>query len=283
MTTATQQDYALQRSALEYERLRAQARMWQFATDRVLDQVGIRPGATCLDAGCGPGETTRLLARRVGPDGAVTGLDVDAALGALVERDLHADGLRQVRFLAAELTGDAPVPGGPYDVVYTRLLLFHLPERVAVLARLWDAVAPGGHLVVQDYDLGPIDVVPSLDSVDEIARVIDQTFLALGCDIRAGFHLPQLFAEAGVGAPDGTDVAGRIEPLATGQRLLAATFASVLPAALGHGVTDEQQADAALSGLVRDAGSFPDATVFWPLMLGAWKRKGVSAGAPAAR
>jgi 2-polyprenyl-3-methyl-5-hydroxy-6-metoxy-1,4-benzoquinol methylase len=283
MTTVTQQEYALQRSALEYERLRAQARTWEFATERVLDQIGIRPGATCLDAGCGPGETMRLLARRAGPDGAVTGIDVDATLGARAEQTLHADGHRQARFLAAELTGDAPVPGGPYDVVYARLLLFHLPQRVAVLARLWDAVAPGGHLVVQDYDLGSIDLVPSLPSVEEIARVIPRTFLVLGCDIRAGFHLPQLFAEAGVGAPDGTDVAGRIEPLSRGQRILAATFSSLLPAALAHRVTDERHADATLAALARDADRVPDATLFWPLMLGAWKRKDVSADAPAAR
>ena len=283
MTTLTQQDYALQRSALEYDRLRAQSRMWEDAAERVLERIGLRPGATCLDAGCGPGETMRLLAERVGVEGAVTGIDVDAALGAVAERSLHAEGFPQVRFVGAELTGDAPVPGGQYDVVYARLLLFHLSERVAVLARLWDAVAPGGCLVVQDYDLGSIDLVPPLPSVDEVSRVISETFLALGCDIRAGFHLSQLFGEAGVGAPDGTDVAGRLEPLATGQRILSATFASVLPAALAHGITDQPDADATLAELARDAGRFPDPTLFWPLMLSAWKRKDVSGAAPGSR
>jgi|tagenome__1003787_1003787.scaffolds.fasta_scaffold20795918_2 SAM-dependent methyltransferase len=282
-TTLSQQGYSLQRSALEYERLRAQARMWESAAEAVLDRVGLRPGATCLDAGCGPGETMRLLAGRVGPHGAVTGIDVDAALGAVAERSLHAEGCPQVRFLAADVSADEPVPGGPYDLVYARLLLFHLPQRVAVLARLWDAVAPGGYLVVQDYDLGPIDIVPPLASVDEVSRVISETFLALGCDIRAGFHLSRLFGEAGVGAPDGTDVAGRIEPLVTGQRILSATFSSVLPAALARGVTGEAAADATLAELARDADRLPDASLFWPLMLSAWKRKDVSGGEPAAR
>ncbi|HEY7009920.1 MAG TPA: class I SAM-dependent methyltransferase, partial [Jatrophihabitantaceae bacterium] len=153
MTAQAVADYALGRTPREYDRLRAQARVWEFATARVFDRVGVAPGASCLDAGCGPGETMRLLAQRVGPYGAVTGMDVDASLGAVAERTLHADGLRQCRFRAADLTADTPVPGGPYDVVYARLLMFHLPQRVRVLARLWDAVAPGGHLVVQDYDL----------------------------------------------------------------------------------------------------------------------------------
>ena len=37
----------------EYQRLRDQARMWEGATAQVLDRVGLRPGMSCLDVGCG--------------------------------------------------------------------------------------------------------------------------------------------------------------------------------------------------------------------------------------
>jgi SAM-dependent methyltransferase len=266
-------DYALERTPREYERLRRQAQALEPATARVLDRIGLAPGASCLDAGCGPGEVMRLMARRVGPSGAVTGFDVDAELGALVETRLHDAGHRQCRFRTVDLTADGPVPGGPYDLVYARLLLFHLPQRVAVLRRLWQAVAPGGHLLIQDYDLTIIEVVPRLASVEEIERVIVGSFEALDCDIRAGVHLPALFAEAGVGAPDGTDSAGRIEPLSIGQHILEQSFRSVLPVAVAHGVTDEQQAAATLAALHEDVTRFPDHTVVWPLMYGAWRRK----------
>jgi SAM-dependent methyltransferase len=273
MTTQDVAEYALERTPREYERLRAQARMWETATARVLDRVGPAAGASCLDAGCGPGETMRLLARRVGPGGTVTGIDADAALGSVVEGSLHADGLRQCRFLHADLTDDAPVPGGPYDVVFARLLLFHLPQRVPVLARLWDAVRPGGHLVVQDYDLQSADVLPAAASVTETMRLLVRTFEALGCDVRAGVRLPLLFAAAGVGAPDDTDVAGRLEPFPTGQAMLEHTLRSVLPAAYARGVTCEQHADETLEALRRDAAGVPDRTLLWPLMIGAWRRK----------
>src|SRR4051794_41937793 len=91
-TTETLQEYSLQRSALEYDRLRAQARMWESAAEAVLDRVGLRPGATCLDAGCGPGETMRLLAGRGGPYGAGAGIDVGASLGAGAGRSPPAQG-----------------------------------------------------------------------------------------------------------------------------------------------------------------------------------------------
>jgi trans-aconitate methyltransferase len=151
MSTAEAQrhteDYALGRTPEEYQRLRAQARVWEAATGRLLDQVGIAPGASCLDAGCGPGETMRLMAQRVGPAGRVTGIDVDAPLGAQALSMLHDAGHRQCRFLPFDVTSKKPIPGAPFDLVYARLLLYHLPDRVTVLRRLWDAVAPGGHLL----------------------------------------------------------------------------------------------------------------------------------------
>jgi hypothetical protein len=111
---------------------------------------------------------------------AVTGIDVDAAFGVLVETTLHESGHRQCRFRAAALTGDAPVPG---------------------------------------------------------------------CDVRAGIHLPQLFARAGAGEPDGSDVAGRVEPLATGHMMLEQVFRSVLAVAVACEVTDERHAAPALAAL----------------------------------
>ena len=265
--------YALGHTPEEYERLRGQARVWEAATGRLLDQVGLAPGASCLDAGCGPGETMRVMVQRTGPAGRVLGIDVDAQLGAMALAMLHGAGHRNCRFHPHDLTADGPVPGGPFDVVYARLLLFHLPQRVAVLTRLWDAVAPGGHLVVQDYDVRSASVLPALDSVSELLRVITGAFTAAGCDVHAGARLAQLFAQAGVGRPDGTDVAGRIEPLASGRTLFEGGFRSVRPTALAHGITTEKAAAAALAALDRDAVRFADRPVLWPLLIGAWKRK----------
>ena len=265
--------YALGRTPEEYERLRAQSRGWEAATGRLLDQIGLAPGASCLDAGCGPGETMRMLAQRVGPAGRVLGIDVDAPLGALAQATLHGAGHRHCHFHAQDLTAGEPIPGAPFDVVYARLLLFHLPQRVAVLARLWDAVAPGGHLAVQDYDLRTASVLPALNSAEEVRRVVIASFTAAGCDVHAGARLPQLFRQAGIGAPDGTDVAGRIEPLGTGRALLEHTFRSLLPTALAHGITTETAAAATLTAIDRDAHDFADHAVLWPLLIGAWKRK----------
>jgi SAM-dependent methyltransferase len=269
--------YALGHTTQEYERLRAQARDWEAATARVLDQISLPAGASCLDAGCGPGETTRLLAQRVGPGGRVLGIDADASVGALALQMLHGSGYRDCAFHAQDLSTDEPIPGGPFDLVYARLLLIHLPDRVGALARLWHAVAPGGYLVVQDYDAGSFGPLPELPSFAEMTRVVMGTFQALGADVRTGALLPRLFVQAGAGTPDGTDVTGRVQPLGAGGRAYAEdVYRSVLPAAVAHGITTEADSAAMLAELAEDTARFADSPVLWPLMIGAWKRKGLA-------
>jgi ubiquinone/menaquinone biosynthesis C-methylase UbiE len=265
--------YALARSPAEYERLRVQARAWEPAMVRLLDHLGLGTGARCLDAGCGPGESMRLMAERVGPAGRVTGIDIDAPLGEQALAMLRGEGHEQCDFARVDLTAGDAIPGAPFDLVYARLLLYHLPERVAVLRRLWDAVAPGGHLLVQDYDVRSSDVLPALDSIDEWRRVVRAAFEVRGADPEVGAHLPQLFAEAGIGAPDGTDVAGRLEPLAVGARFFIAVHQGVASTAIAHGLTTEDDAAALYARIARDAERHPDRPVLWPLMIGAWKRK----------
>jgi len=285
MTTVEASDrdhaYVLGHTDEEYERLRAQSRTWEAATCRLFDEVGIAPGASCLDAGCGPGETMRLMAERVGPSGHVLGVDLDAKLGRRAVAMLHDAGHRQCEFARVDLTADDPIPGAPFDLVYARLLLYHLPRRVAVLRSLWGAVAPGGQLVVQDYDLQTVSVRPELDSFDEVGRVINEAFTAAGCDVHFGTRLPDLFAQAGIGPPDGTDVSGRLEPLEQTHRMLTAVFTSLLPAAIAHGITSERQAQATLADFARDARRHPERPALWPLLVGAFKRR-PAASAPSA-
>jgi SAM-dependent methyltransferase len=275
MSTATETSstYVLGTTEREYERLRRQAEVWQLATERVLDRVDPAPGSTCLDAGCGPGVTMRQLAQRVGPRGRVVGLDIDEGLGTATVARLRGEGHRQCEFHAHDLSSENAIPGAPYDLVYARLVLFHLPDRVAVLRRLWDAVAPGGHLVVQDYDLAGVGTVPRTPLDERLADFILSAFTAAGCEVRAGALLPWLFEEAGVGLPDATDVAGRLDRLVDGAPMLEGVVNSLRPAAVGRGLATEAETDDLLAELHDAVAEDPHRPHLWPLMLAAWKRK----------
>ena len=271
--TATHNDYVLGRTAEEYERLRWQARVWEAATGRLFDRVELSPGARCLDAGCGPGEVMRLMAQRVGPAGYVCGVDVDAELGAQAVAMLQLAGHRQCAFVPADLESGEPIPGAPYHLVYARLLLFHVGDPAAVLRHLWKAVAPGGVLVVHDYDLRTADVLPGLATVEEFKRVVLGAFSGAGRDVHTGHRLPALFADAGIGAPDGTDVAGRLDPLSAAGGMFAAVYRSLLPAAVSFGLTTAEDGARWFDDFARDVRERGDDPALWPLLIGAWKRR----------
>ena len=272
--------YALGHTPEEYERLRLQARMWETATARLLEQLGVRlwaPAAWMPAAG--PARRCGLMAERVGPAGRVLGIDADRTLGAMTQAMLHSTGYRQCAVLAHDLSADEPVPGAPFDLVFARLLLFHLPERVDVLARLWDAVAPGRVLAHTGLRRAQRQhAARSSTGRGELLRVWEGAFGAVGADMRTGARLPQLFAQRALGTPDGTDVAGRLEPLTTSRPVMAGAFCSVLPTAIAHGVTTEDDAAATLASIDRDTARSPDRPMHWPLMIGAWKRKAVVTG-----
>jgi ubiquinone/menaquinone biosynthesis C-methylase UbiE len=266
-------DYVLTRDATEYERLRAQARVWQAATNRLFDQVALGPGARCLDAGCGPGHTMRLMAERVGPSGHVTGVDIDAALGDEALALLLAEGFGNCAFEQVDLEADEQIPGAPFDLVYARLLLFHARDQAAMVRRLWEAVAPGGYLVLHDYDIRTADVMPSLQSMQEWKRVVLSALSDAGRDIHIGHRLPLLFQEAGIGTADGTDVAGRLETLRSGGWLFSEVYRSVLPLAFRLGLATRASYDQWSNAFARDTAAYPDSALMWPLLVGTWKRK----------
>jgi SAM-dependent methyltransferase len=214
------------------------------------------------------------MAERVGLRGSVFGIDLDAALGAEAIVRLHAVGWRQCVFAAIDVQADANVPGAPFDLVFARLLLLHVDDPVAVLRRLWGWVAPGGRLVIQDYDLAyGGETVPPLELMDEFRRVLLDTFRAAGHDLRTGPRLPSLHEQAGVGAPDGIDAALRLAPLPELAPRLANVYESLLPAATRLGVTTRARGEQWLEAFARQSAGAGSHVALWPPLVATWKRR----------
>ena len=87
-----QDDYAFGRDRAEYERLIEQAEIFRPLTERMLRNAGIGAGMHVLDIGCGAGDVSFLVSALVGPEGSVTGVDVDG--DPVAEPGLLADSTR---------------------------------------------------------------------------------------------------------------------------------------------------------------------------------------------
>lgn len=260
-------------TSAEYQRLRAQASVWEASTRRALETVGLREGMNCLDAGCGPGEVMRLLGTIVGPTGHVTGIDVDAKLGEEALGLLKTDVGNQFSFQPFDLETSTGFPNAPYDLVYARLTMIHLKDPVTALRHLWASVKPGGILLIQDYDMSYTHIYPTTWAFEEFQRVLFGTFDTGGKDYRIGSRMPRLFVEAGIGAPTGTDVYGIIDSLQRVHPMLMAVYQSLLPIALKVGITTDEQSQRFLTELPQQASSSDYHTGAWPLMIATWKQK----------
>ena len=96
-----------------------------------------------VDLGCGPGNLTRLLARRW-PDARVEGID---ASPEMVERALAEGETDRLAFRVGDLRDWSPA--GPVDVLLSNATLQWVPGHLDLLDRLVSAVRPGGWLAFQ--------------------------------------------------------------------------------------------------------------------------------------
>lgn len=126
----------------------------------------LTPGNVCWEIGAGGGSVARSMARSVGPAGRVLATDIDTAhLAPTGNLDVRRHDVRS-----------EPPPGDAFDLIHARLVLLHLPERRRVLATLAGALAPGGWLVVEEFDCtAPLRVLtaPSDDAAKLFAQVTD--------------------------------------------------------------------------------------------------------------
>jgi len=146
--------YVHSRDDKEYQRLRDQAAMWRPATEAVLNRIGLKSGMSCLDIGCGPGAVMRLMADRVGPNGCVTGIDIDGSLGRLALSELRSEGGSQFEFVEGDALKLDSIPGETFDLSFCRLVLMHLTDPVALIEKMHHWTKQGGYVAAQEFDFG---------------------------------------------------------------------------------------------------------------------------------
>jgi trans-aconitate methyltransferase len=262
-------NYVMGRTSDEYERLRRQSEVFEPITRSVLERIGLSTGMTCLDLGCGPGLVMRLMAERVGPAGRVVGIDMDVKLGTEMLSILHNSGHDQCSFVAGNVQDLEQIETGYFDLVFARFLLLHLDDPILALRKMYSRVKPGGKIVVQDFYFPTMDSYPKAEALAEFGTVFFGVYDKEGRETRMGLKLPAFFIEAGIGTPDGTDVAGFLHPGGIG--ILAGVYRSLLPLALKHGITTQERSDWFFEEIrkLTDANHY----VLSPSLISAWKQK----------
>ncbi len=240
----------------ELERLRSLERACDPVTVDIIDGIGVAPGWECLEMGAGAGSVAYWLAERC-PDGRVVAADIDP-------RFLDPRRASNVDVARMDITKDG-FPERSFDFIHTRLLLTHLPQRDEILRAAASWLKPGGHLLVEDLYVLPMDEADP--ALRDVIKLLFDVILVHGADLRWGRKLPALLSGLGL-----TEVGLRTSPLALGLRDAAEdmwrnSWQQVLPFGVGTGLVDADRADA-LTAAMDGPAVDPTALIF-----SAWGRK----------
>ncbi|HLZ71467.1 MAG TPA: class I SAM-dependent methyltransferase [Dehalococcoidia bacterium] len=159
------------------------------ATQRRMSALGLHEGWSCLEPGAGGGSIVDWLCSQVGAPGRVLATDLDTRfLDALTRPNL------EVR--RHNLASDA-LPAGAFDLVHTRLVLMHIPEREQILPRLVAALKPGGWLLLEEHDIFPVTAAAG-GPYAEMWGAVTRALHAAGGLSDWGRRLPALLAAQGL-------------------------------------------------------------------------------------
>lgn len=111
----------------------------------LLKRANFRAGERVVDVGCGAGGTSIDIAREVGPEGAVLGIDISPQLVEAAGRRALAANVRNITFRCAD-AGAVRMEGPRFDRLFSRFGLMFFPEAAAAFANLRTLVNAEGRI-----------------------------------------------------------------------------------------------------------------------------------------
>lgn len=202
-------EYLLGHDAEELQRLEEQARLLAPATEAILTMAGVAPGMRVLDLGTGAGDVAMALADRVGPTGAVVGIDQSDDALATAERRARERGQTNVTFVRGDVV-TADVDGG-FDAVVGRLVLLYTPDPAAVLERCAALLTSGGVVVSMEYEMRAAGLLPSGPLSRRVVDWVCEAFVRSGLDPSLGARMAAHFRTAGL-EPESVGLQGYYPP-----------------------------------------------------------------------
>jgi ubiquinone/menaquinone biosynthesis C-methylase UbiE len=145
----------IHRSIPDHER-----RRW-LNPEAILSSIGLRPGFTFIDIGCGRGFFALPAARIVGKKGKVYGLDADAESIASLKEQASTEGLENL-YLTVGRAEETIVCEQCGDIIFIGMALHDFQDPSRVLENARSMARPTGRLVDLDWKKDPTDFGPPL-------------------------------------------------------------------------------------------------------------------------
>ena len=208
-------------------------------TLRLIRDAGLKRGDRVLDVGCGGGHVALDMARIVGSEGHVLGIDFDPHVLELAREDARKAGARTVEYQTADAHR---FDGGPFSFIHARFLLSHVSEPDRVFDRLKAMLAPGGRIAVEDIDMSGAYCFPADAAQDRYQALYTEAVRRGGGDANLGRRLPAVALAAGLHAR--WRVFQPVHAAGPEKRLTAVTMDMIRGSLLRYGLADASEIDA---------------------------------------
>jgi SAM-dependent methyltransferase len=178
------------------QRLAALSSLFDPPTFRHIERLGIERGWHCWEVGAGGPSVASWMACQVGDEGAVLATDIDVSW--MSGSETYPFEVRR-----HDVGTEAPPPG-PFDLIHARLVLVHVPQRMAAMAAMITVLRPGGWLLVEDADpaLQPLTCIDEYGPEQRLANKLRRGFRGLladrGADLGFGRTLPRILRQGGL-------------------------------------------------------------------------------------
>lgn len=192
--------YPLERSEAELRWYRDQAVFYEPWTSAILSEAGMGLNMTALDVGSGGGDVSFLLARMVGPEGRVLGVDSNPDAVCEARARASTASLGNVEFRVADIRDT--VFDEQFDIVFGRFVLMYQQDPASVLINLKRCVRSGGRIAFIEPDYSGARSLEKLPLFQDVLDKVERTMQMAGADTRMGLKLRRAFCDAGLPEPE---------------------------------------------------------------------------------
>ncbi len=135
----------------------------QVVSNRLIELAEIRPGNRVLDVATGIGEPAVTAARKVGPSGKVTAIDLSPAMLSIARERAKQSGLSDIIEFQEADAESLGLPPSSFDAIVCRFGLMFMPDLVSALKTMRGLLAPNGRIaaaVWSSMDRVPAFLIP---------------------------------------------------------------------------------------------------------------------------
>lgn len=119
-------------------------------TERLVDQLKVKPGDVIADIGAGTGYFTRRLAKKTGPKGEVLAVDIQPEMIDLLTNQMAAAGITNVRPVLGTIT-DPKLPANSVDLALLVDVYHEFDHPWEMTQAITRALKPGGRVVFVEF------------------------------------------------------------------------------------------------------------------------------------